>query len=232
MFGGLISRLSRLQSRKGLYPFLEQQLRQVPANSRVLSVGSGGGIARTVHRVASEAGFSVWELDVDPDRNPDIVGDIHTYQAPEKFDFIILCEVLEHLYNPWTAVANLPRQLHPGGKVIVSAPFIFPIHDEPVDYYRFTQFGLRRLFHEYFEIESLEPANKPLEAVAVLLYRFHTERNFAARLFGIIAVLFSPLLYAIINFLLFFVRGSRITTRYHLVARVADPPRRAETEGT
>lgn len=211
--------MSRIHSRKGLYAFIAEQTAMIPPDARVLSVGSGGGIGRLIARMSNKTGFSVCELDVDSGRNPDIVGDIHEYRDDEKFDVVILCEVLEHLYDPWKAIANIHGLLRTEGRVIITAPFIFPLHDEPADYYRFTEFGLRKILEGRFRIELLERSNKPLEAIAVLLYRLHTERGLPARILGMVAVLLSPLIYVIIRFFLFFVGGDRITTRYHLVAQ-------------
>src|SRR5438445_219857 len=57
---------------------------------------------------------------------------------------IIAAESLEHVADPYRAVAEMHRVVRPGGMVIIAAPFIFPIHHEP-DFTRFTPEGLSRL---------------------------------------------------------------------------------------
>ncbi|TMA36013.1 MAG: methyltransferase domain-containing protein [Deltaproteobacteria bacterium] len=57
---------------------------------------------------------------------------------------IVAAESLEHVADPYRAVAEMHRVVRPGGLVIIAAPFIFPIHHEP-DFTRFTPEGLRRL---------------------------------------------------------------------------------------
>jgi 2-polyprenyl-3-methyl-5-hydroxy-6-metoxy-1,4-benzoquinol methylase len=42
----------------------------------------------------------------------------------EKFDLIIFADVLEHLVDPWTALADSLQMLNPGGYVIASIPNI------------------------------------------------------------------------------------------------------------
>lgn len=54
-----------------------------------------------------------------------IVGDIETMDLPfedEFFDVLILSEVLEHLIDPWQALARLTVKLKPGGRVYASSP--------------------------------------------------------------------------------------------------------------
>ena len=41
---------------------------------------------------------------------------------PERFDYIIMGDVIEHLLNPWTAIRNMRELLVPGGSIIASIP--------------------------------------------------------------------------------------------------------------
>ena len=41
-----------------------------------------------------------------------------------SFDYIICADVLEHLIDPWTVLADLTRFLKPGGRLVVSLPNI------------------------------------------------------------------------------------------------------------
>ena len=45
------------------------------------------------------------------------------------------------------------RSLKPSGVLVGSTPFIFPIHDEPSDSWRFTKYGLETLFEKCQDIE-------------------------------------------------------------------------------
>lgn len=67
-------------------------------------------------------------------------------EADACFDLILLMDVLEHLPDPDVVITELRRLLRPGGRMIVSTPFIYREHEAPHDYVRYTPFGLRRLF--------------------------------------------------------------------------------------
>lgn len=82
----------------------------------------------------------------------DIVADIHHWKAPDSADLILLLEVLEHLYDPVLALKNVKSTLRPGGKLVVSAPFLYPFHADPFDYYRYTDVGLEHLLKEFDDI--------------------------------------------------------------------------------
>ena len=43
-------------------------------------------------------------------------------EIPERFDYIIMGDVIEHLLDPWTAVRNMRELLVPGGSIIASIP--------------------------------------------------------------------------------------------------------------
>lgn len=60
-------------------------------------------------------------------------------------DCLVSFEVLEHLSEPAVMLAEAFRILRPGGKIIITAPFQWWVHEAPWDYYRYTEFGLRHL---------------------------------------------------------------------------------------
>ena len=63
---------------------------------------------------------------------------------------MVLCtNVLEHVYEIELAINNLKNILNSDGHLLISVPFIYPLHDEPEDYWRFTEDSLKRLFSEF-----------------------------------------------------------------------------------
>lgn len=76
---------------------------------------------------------------------PDIFGDAsHLPFADGGFDAALCLEVLEHVQDHLAALNQIGRVLKPGGTLLLSMPFLYPVHDAPHDYQRLTEFGLRR----------------------------------------------------------------------------------------
>jgi SAM-dependent methyltransferase len=79
--------------------------------------------------------------------------------AAASLRVVVSQEVVEHVADPWRAVAELARVLKPGGKLYLQAPFVIGYHACPRDYWRFTGEGLRRLVESAgLEVERLEPS--------------------------------------------------------------------------
>lgn len=73
------------------------------------------------------------------------------------FDLVLCTQVLEHINEPEAALNEIFRVLKTGGYLIMTVPFIWGIHDEPNDYFRFTKYGLKNLLNKAgFEIIFLE----------------------------------------------------------------------------
>lgn len=76
-----------------------------------------------------------------------------------EFDCALCSTVLEHLEEPELALKECHRVLKRGGVAIYSVPFIWHLHEEPRDFYRFSKYGLKYLFEkvgfEIIEIKAL-----------------------------------------------------------------------------
>ena len=71
--------------------------------------------------------------------------DITRSQRPESFDLVIAEHVLEHLDQPERALHNMHAMLSAGGHALVLTPFLYQVHDDPADFTRWTERGLRQL---------------------------------------------------------------------------------------
>jgi SAM-dependent methyltransferase len=61
-----------------------------------------------------------------------------------EFDTILLSDVLEHIPDPDRFCLEIARVLAPGGKLLMNVPFFYWLHEKPYDYYRYTEFALKR----------------------------------------------------------------------------------------
>jgi SAM-dependent methyltransferase len=61
------------------------------------------------------------------------------------FDVVLCTQVIEHVADIRKFCEEIDRVLAPGGKLLVSVPFIYPIHDIH-DYRRLTPAGVAQLF--------------------------------------------------------------------------------------
>lgn len=72
-----------------------------------------------------------------------------------QFDTVFCRNVLEHVPRPSDSVAEIQRVLEPGGTTIITVPHLAYLHNEPYDYYRFTEHALRE-FCERADLEVVD----------------------------------------------------------------------------
>ncbi|GAB3281243.1 methyltransferase domain-containing protein [Parahaliea aestuarii] len=76
----------------------------------------------------------------------DCILNLHDLELDSGIVGTALClDTLEHVEYPRKAMSELFRVLEPGGMVVISSVFDFPIHDYPNDFWRFTPEGFRSL---------------------------------------------------------------------------------------
>jgi len=64
---------------------------------------------------------------------------------PETYDLIIAEQVFEHLLWPHRAARHIHQMLRPGGRLLISTPFMIRVHPCPVDCCRWTETGMKHL---------------------------------------------------------------------------------------
>jgi SAM-dependent methyltransferase len=102
--------------------------------------------------------------------HPDVFADAKQLPfADGCFDAAVCLEVLEHVSDPARVISEIARVIRPGGTAWLSMPFLYPLHDAPYDFQRYTEFGLRRDFERNgLQIVSLRRVNHALIAAGVL----------------------------------------------------------------
>jgi len=132
---------------------------------KTLDIGSGGSPYGSYfpNRIS---------VDIAPVPGVDIIAnaeDLNMFTEGE-FGCVLATEVLEHIKNPEKAISEFYRVLKKNGKLVLTTRFIFPIHDAPNDYWRFTRYGLEHLLRRFERIELTEEV-KTLGTIAVLFER-------------------------------------------------------------
>ena len=92
-------------------------------------------------------------------------------------DTVVTFQVLEHIPEPKFFLSEAIRILRPGGKIIITVPFMWHVHEAPYDYFRYTRYGLRYLLTQvgFADIEIIE--NTGFWQMWVLKFNYHTARS-------------------------------------------------------
>ena len=140
----------------------EQQFKQFAStylNGRLIDIGCGTKPYKELLAPYVTEHIGVDHVDTFHDKsNIDLFAT--AYEIPvdnQSFDSAICTAVLEHLEEPEQALRECHRVLKPGGIAIYSVPFIWHLHEEPRDFFRYSKYGLKYLFEKTgFEIIELQ----------------------------------------------------------------------------
>ena len=104
-------------------------------------------------------------------RSVDIVSTIEDAPSPAQAYRVILCtEVLEHVGDIDAAFAGLRRSIATDGVVVLTVPFMFPLHMEPYDFRRLTMHGVQRLAADHgFCVEASTQLGRLPDVLATLI---------------------------------------------------------------
>ena len=100
---------------------------------------------------------------------PSVFGDAQQLPlAGESVDHVLLLDVLEHVPDPDRCLAEIHRVLKSVGTLTIQVPFMYPIHDAPFDFHRWTKFGLSRAAERAgFDVSQQTAIGHPMETAAL-----------------------------------------------------------------
>jgi SAM-dependent methyltransferase len=169
---------------------LDAKLREVLSGlpvDRVLDLGSKDAPYR--HLVAARR---YDRLDLSVSRRPAVLGDAHRLPLRDgTYDLVLATELLEHCHTPAAVVEEVRRVLRPGGRFVCSVPFIYVIHGDPDDFWRFTAHGLRYLLRNFARV-AVWPLGNRRTAIWDLITARPSGLKYANYLLRLIPVLPRP----------------------------------------
>lgn len=175
-------------------------------NTIVLDVGAGdaryGAFFKKNTYVSTDLVFSSERHNFD---NIDIISDVEKLSIANDYaDYILNFALMEHVPHPDLVIKEMFRTLKKGGKIFSIIPLTRPEHMQPFDFFRFTQFSIRKLFSENgFKVESIKGSNNALWTPVHYLYMFcltYPFENFKNRIYAVLInriffILLFPLVY-------------------------------------
>jgi len=127
------------------WKFLEQTASRLDTKAEVLDIGAGRGDFKTIFSHCRYTGLDIYpypELDLAVD-----LIELCPFKE-ESFDLIVMANVIEHVFEYRKLVSRAAKLLKPGGRLLITVPFLLKLHQEPVDYHRYTRYALQQLGSE------------------------------------------------------------------------------------
>jgi len=117
-------------------------------------------------------------LDTDPETNPDIAAPIENIPLEDaSVDGIICTQVLGDIWDVQKAIDEMLRVLKPGGMILITESLLNEEHDEPHDYWRFTEFTWKKLLEGKCAIEVIEKRGGFFAQAAQQRIRYRIEKH-------------------------------------------------------
>ncbi len=125
--------------------FADLKAASVHARGRMLDIGCGNKPYEKMFagRVSEHFGCDISQSDA---HRVDVICPANEIPLPDaSFDTVLCTQVIEHVADHQGVISEAFRLLKPGGVLILSGPMYWPLHEEPYDFFRFTEHGLRHL---------------------------------------------------------------------------------------
>jgi SAM-dependent methyltransferase len=140
------------RARSAPYRYVARELENVISLFAVPATSAGSrvldyGCAARPYRELFGPGIEYVGADLDGNASADVVlNDDGRVPLPDaQFDLVLSTQVLEHVADPELYVSECHRLLRPGGTLVITTHGIMFYHPDPVDYWRWTSAGLRRI---------------------------------------------------------------------------------------
>jgi SAM-dependent methyltransferase len=156
--------------------FLQRAAGTLTTEHTILDVGSGLAPYRELFSHTTYVTCDWNQSPYAPEVPPDIVAPADKIPVEDQaFNAVLCTEVLEHVPAPWEVLSEFHRIIRPGGAVWITVPFTWPLHEQPHDYYRYTEFGLRHLLERAgFSQVEIAPLSDTFSTLSQLVHDLQT----------------------------------------------------------
>lgn len=157
--------------RRSILEFVARCARELKRGARVLDAGAGDAPYRELFGHCDYV-TTDWTRSVHPGaRSADVIASLADLPvADASFDAVVCTQVLEHVDDPRAVVAELHRVLRPGARLWLTVPLVWPLHEEPFDFFRYTPHSLAMLLARAGFVDvQVAPRNGYFATVAQLL---------------------------------------------------------------
>jgi len=138
-------------------------------SGKVLDVGCGTMPYRALYVVDRYVGLEIDSPQARARQRADDFYDGGRFPYPDaSFDTVLCSEVLEHVFSPEQFLSEIARVLQRGGRLLLTAPFVWDEHEQPDDYARYSSFGLRFLLERS---GFVVPEHRKLNADAAVIFQ-------------------------------------------------------------
>lgn len=115
-------------------------------SGRLLDVGCGSKPYKSLFVVEDYVGLDIDSENTRLSGTADKLYDGKDFPFEDNsFDSVLCNQVLEHVFNPQDFLSEINRVLKPGGRLLLTVPFVWDEHEQPYDFARYSTFGLRAL---------------------------------------------------------------------------------------
>jgi len=166
------------------FNYLIHKINKEIANSltykgRVLDLGCGTSpYKKEILKIADEYIGVDWKNSLHDQTNVDVFADICKRLPFEDShaDTVVSFQVMEHLPEPLLFLQESFRILKSGGAIFITVPFMWHVHEEPHDYFRYTRYGLEYLFNKAGFVDINIKENTGFWQMWVLKFNYYTNR--------------------------------------------------------
>jgi SAM-dependent methyltransferase len=157
--------------RESILAFVRAVADSLPLGAVVLDLGAGDAPYRELFGHCDYV-TTDWEGSVHERASEvDVLASADALPFDDAFaDAALLTQVLEHVPDPAAVLGEVARTLRPGGRVFMTVPFVWELHELPHDFWRFTPGSLGQLLAAagFADIE-IEPRTDCFTTLAQLM---------------------------------------------------------------